>query len=185
MPIPTAKLAQKRAKLRTKVSGSSVTLSWTEWPNGAPDIDPTTGARPITTDPSLAPVQKTATVRAFVHFVAPITSGKRMFAEVQVGDAIVDFPLDLLRITSSGDTEFEVGDVVDELAFTAANNALDPETDASAEGDSIEPGDLENLSLEFAGKRWIQKEVGEELAKTWDTLYSGLNINRAMLVCKA
>jgi hypothetical protein len=185
MPIPTAKLAQKRAKLRTKFSGTTVTLRWLEWPNGRPEIDPTTGAYPVTTNPAFAPVERTANVRVLVHFINPVTSGKRMHAEVEVGDALVDFPLDLIEITDPGDTSLTAGQVVDELAFTAANNTVDPENGATAEGETIEPGDLEGLSLQFKGATWVQKEVGEELLKTWDTVYSGLDINKAILLCKA
>jgi hypothetical protein len=117
-------------------------------------------------------------VRAFIHFANPSTSAYRKFAEVEVGDAIVDFPLDLLRITDAGDTELTVGDVVDELAFSAANR----DVENSSEGDAIEPFELTNLSIEFGGHRWVQKEIGEELARNWDTLYAGMDINRALLL---
>lgn len=182
MPIPTAKLAQKRAKLRTKLDGTSITLRWTEWPNGKPTEDPTTGATPVNdAEPTKTPVLCTATVRAFVHFISPTTSGYRKFSEMQEGDAIVDFPLDLLRITDAGDTSLEVGDIVDEVAFSQANRTATE----SATGDDVDPEDLENVSMVFAGKTWVQKQIGEELAQNWDTLYHDLNINRAMLMTKA
>jgi hypothetical protein len=181
MPIPTAKLAQKRAKLRTKLDGTSITLRWTTWPNGRPADDPTTGATPVTdADPGKLPVEKTATVRAFVHFIQPITTTYRKYAEVEAGDAIVDFPLDLLTITDAGDTAFAVGDVVDELAFAAANRSATE----SATATDVDPEDMLNLSFEFAGRRWAQKKIGEELAQNWHALYADLNINRAMLVTK-
>ncbi len=175
--IPLAKLAQKRAKLRAKQDGTSVTLKWTEWPDGAPELDPTSGAALG----SSQPVEKSASVRAFVHFANPAASGYRKFAEIETGDAIVDFPLDLLRVADAGDTDLTADDVVDELAFAAANRAIG-DSDESATSTDVEPTDLENLKLEFAGKVWVQKEVGQELARCWDTLYTGLNINRALLL---
>lgn len=174
--IPVAKLAQKRAKLRAKQDGTSVTLNWVEWPDGKPAVDPTTGSYPVVG--SSLPVTRTASVRAFVHFANPSSSGYRRFAEIEAGDAIVDFPLDLLRVTDAGTTALTVGAVVDELAFSAANR----DAVESALGDDVEPYQLENLSMTFGGHTWAQKEVGEELARNWDTLYTGLDINRAMLM---
>jgi hypothetical protein len=40
-------------------------------------------------------VAKTKEVKALVHLVAPITSGVRVFAEIQAGDAIIDFDPDV------------------------------------------------------------------------------------------
>ncbi len=177
--IPTAKLAQKRAKLRTKLNGTSVTLRWVTWPDGKPALDPTTGA--AITDPDKLPEDHFASVRVFVHFINPITSGIRQHAETEIGDAIVDFPLDLIQITDAGDTEFEAGQVVDELSFSHANRTLTEEED-SAVGNVIAPETLERVTMEFGGRYWVQKEVGEDLVRSWDTLYSGLNINRAMLM---
>ena len=51
--------------------------------------DPTTGDQLGTSE------VKTTTVKALVHFVAPITSGVRVFAEIQAGDAIIDFDPDV------------------------------------------------------------------------------------------
>ncbi len=179
MPIPTAKLAQKKAKLRSKKDGTTIVLKYTEWPNGKPDPDPTTGAWLTGSDTTKIGVTHSASVRAFVHFIEPITSGYRKFAEITAGDAIVDFPLSLIRITEVGDTAFTVGQIVDEVAFGAANRAVTN----SALGDDVDPqADLENVSMVFANHTWVQKEVGEELARNWDTLYSGININRAMLM---
>lgn len=184
MPIPTAKWAAKRAKLRTKPDGSSVVLRWNEWPNGKPEEDLTTGAVPVTDDATKAPEQKTATIRAFVHFIQPVTSGSRIFTEVAVGDAIVDFPLDLLRVTDPGDTSLADGQVIDEIGFSQANAAIADGED-SATADAVEPSALENLSMTFAGYTWVQKSIGEELANAWDAMYANININRAMLMTKS
>lgn len=178
--IPTAKLAQKRAKLRTKQNPTMVTLKWTEWPNGEPATDPTSGAKLVGDATNKAPTQKSAVVRAFVHFIAPTTSQRRVYSEVETGDAIVDFPLDLIRITDAGDTSLTVNSIVDEVTLSQSNRDIED----SAIGDTVTPHDLENLSLEFANKTWAQKNIGNELAETWDTLYSGINITRAMLVTK-
>jgi hypothetical protein len=129
----------------------------------------------------VVPIANTASIRAFVHIVAPMQSGYRRFAEISSGDAIVDFPLDLIQITDPGDTAFAVGDVVDEIAFSQANRALGDDGD-SALGTIIEPSDLSNVGMEFGGHKWVQKEVGEELIKNWDALYAGLSLTRAMLM---
>ena len=176
MPIPLAKLAQKKAKLRAKLDGTMVTLSWTEWPNGAPTPDPTTGA--MVASGALQPVRKTATVRAFVHIHEPIKSTYHAFSEIMAGDAIVDFPCDLLRITDAGDTAFEVGDVVDEIAFSQAN--LDVEN--SAIGDDFDVSMIEAPTMTFAGHTWVQKKIGDALSRNWDAVYSGFNLTRSYLM---
>lgn len=178
--IPSAKLAQKTAKLRAKRHGTLVTLKWQEWPNGKPTVDPTSGAALVGDNTSMAPVAKSATVHAFVHFISPITSGRRVHAEVQVGDAIVDWPLTLYQITDAGGSDFTVGQVVDEVALGAGNRGLV----TPAIGDEVEPHTLENVSLEFGGHTWMQKSIGEGLAEVWDTIYSDISITRAMLVTK-
>ena len=179
--IPVAKRARLMTKLRCKREGTPVTLHWQEWPDGPPAADPTTGAY-LT---SSTATRRSLAVKAFVHITGPTTSTYRRFAEIEAGDAIVDFPLDLYRITDPGDTNFETGEVTDELTLNAANRALDGVEDTDwATGEIVAPSDLSNVSLEFGGHTWVQKTVGEELAENWDTIYSGIAINRAMLVCK-
>lgn len=179
MPYPSAKRAQKIVKLRTKREGTVIQLQWTEWPNGKPDVDETTGAALVSSDaPNKTPAPRSASVRAHVHFIAPTTSQNRKFAEMAVGDAIVDFPLDLIRVTDAGETSLLAGEIVDEISFSMANRTVTE----SALGESVNIEDLENVKLSFGGWDWAQKEIGEELVRSWDTLYSGLNINRAILV---
>jgi hypothetical protein len=179
MPIPIAKYAQKKAKLRCKQEGTVIQLSWTEWPNGEPDEDPTTGAKIETEE--YTSVRRTANIRAFVHIHEPVTTSYKAFAEIAAGDAIVDLPFSLIRITDAGDTSLTVGQIVDELTFSQANRAVED----SALGTDVEPADLENPSMVFAGTTWVQKRIGDQLAKNWDAIYAGLNINRCFLMTKA
>ena len=167
----------KAAKLKCKSNGA-ITLNWTEWPNGKPQVKLTTGAA-IATD-TMQPVRKSASVRAFVHITAPITSGQRMYSEVSAGDAIVDFPLDLLRITDAGDTSLTIGQIVDEITFSQTNGTVE----SSALGDTVEPSDLEDVTMQFQGYTWAQKSIGEQLAMNWDVYTNGLNLSRSFLMCK-
>lgn len=181
MPVPIGKLAQKAAKLRTKRNPTMVTLHWTEWPNGKPDVqDDTAGNYTIGTGETKLPEDASATVRAFVHFVSPATSTHRVHSEVEAGDAIVDFALDLIRVTDPGDAAFTEDQVVDQVAFSQANLGVEE----SATGETIDVNSLENLWLEFGGHQWVQKEAGQELHAIWDTTYGGFNINRAVLVTR-
>lgn len=171
------KFAQKRIKLRAKRDGTTITLKWVVPPTTAED--PTSGAHPVGEDDT-AGVDKSLATKAFIHFIQPVKSGRRVFAEMEVGDAIVDLPFDLIQISGAGTTSLTVGQVVDEIAFSQANlAAVTPAT-----GAVIEPSSLKSVSMVFGGHTWVQKELGEELAANYDTLYSGLNINRAFLMRK-
>lgn len=175
--------AQRQVKLKCKTEGTPITLRWEELSDDPPAIDPTTGARLAADDPTSSPAtEKICVTKVFVHFVQPIKSEYRKFAEMQAGDAIVDMVFDLYRITDAGDSAMvAVGDVVDELALNAANRAI-ADGDDLVIGSSVDVSQLKNVNAEFGGRLWVQKEIGEDLAKNWDTIYSSVNINRALLL---
>src|SRR5262245_13818937 len=80
-------LARYLRRLRSHPARTTITLRWNEL--SPVQTDPTTG------DQLGTAVAKTKEVKALVHFVAPTTSGVRMFAEIQAGDAIIDFDPDV------------------------------------------------------------------------------------------
>jgi hypothetical protein len=103
-----------------------------------------------------------------------------MYSVVSAGDAIVDFPLDLLRITDAGDTSLTIGQIVDEITFSQTNGTVEN----SALGDAVEPSDLEDVTMQFQGYTWAQKSIGEQLAMNWDVFTCGLTISRSFLMSK-
>jgi hypothetical protein len=79
-------------------AGVDVDISWREWPAGT-TTDPVTQSRtgPTVNGVVQGPVSKSQVVRGLVHFPEPgANSAVRQFNEVEVGDAIVDFPPDLV-----------------------------------------------------------------------------------------
>lgn len=65
-------------------TGSLVTLEWSDFPGG-------TTVDPVTQSVMGTAVPQTLDVRVLVHFVQA-SAVERTFAEIQVGDVIVDFP---------------------------------------------------------------------------------------------
>ena len=70
-------------------NGTPIVLTWNVWPTGSVP-SPVDGSRPGT------PTVTTETQPAFVHFV-PVAghSSVRQFAEIEVGDVILDFAPDV------------------------------------------------------------------------------------------
>jgi hypothetical protein len=60
--------------------------------------------------------------------------------------------------------EIQVGDAI-----------LDMDPDADIDG-------KDGIHFEFAGEKWVQKSVGESLAKSWDTLFGNQKVFRSILV---
>ncbi len=177
-----AKKADKVNRIRQKTLGTPVTLRWNEWPDGRPEPDPTTGAR-LATDESV-PVQKTFITRAWTHQVAPTQSMARKFAEIQVGDMIVDFSAPIVRVEEVGATEFEVGQVMDVYTFNAANRAVSSEDPAIPEDEEVLLQSLENLSFIIKGEVWVQQDVGKDLIMSWADTYAGALFGQAFLLRK-
>ncbi len=68
-------------------NGTDVILQWIEW-SGTPTVDPVTGSKTGTR------LERTAALKAFLHFVEVATSFVRQFNEVEHGDCIADFAPD-------------------------------------------------------------------------------------------
>ncbi len=179
IPLSNAARAQRRMEIAAKRLGSTVTLKWTEWPDGKPAVDPTTGAAIETVDQQ--PVQKTSTANCFVHFIAPGQHVVRQHAEIETGDVILDALPQLKRITDAGTTELVVDSVVTVYALNAANR----EASEAATADDVTLDSLEELSFDVDGVRYVQKQVGERLAKSWDAIVAGFKFSRPLLLRKA
>jgi hypothetical protein len=67
--------------------GAQITLTYNQW-SGETATDPVTGEKAGTA------TRVTETVYGLVHEVGPATTVARMYAEIQVGDAILDLPTD-------------------------------------------------------------------------------------------
>jgi hypothetical protein len=177
-----AKRAKQQIKLKCKLEGTPITLTWQDASADPPAVDPTTGAGILADDPTaVIGSSRSCTTKAFVHFVQPIQSAYRKFAEIEAGDSIVDLVFDLYRVTDAGDTALEVDDVVDELTFNSANRAIADDADVAI-GTLVEAHTLNALTVTFGGRKWVQKEIGEKLAANWDCCYSNVNLNRALLL---
>jgi len=168
----------QRAVMR---AGTPITVEWTEWPDGKPEEDPTTGAT-LATDEQ-APVTRSCETRALVHSVQATTSALRMHAELEVGDAILDFATDFLRVLDEGDTALVKSGIVDRWAFNAANRAEDVTEPAA--GVVVSLTALEDASFVIDGERWVQKGVGAGLAKSWDVRHAGVTFAETIAVRKA
>ena len=113
-------------------------------------------------DPNLEGALPTAALQsgtwpALVHYVQPITSGLRQFAEIQVGDVILDFAFDAFQ---------GVGPSGPEADF--------PENAPGA-----------TVRIENNPAIYVQKAVGKDLLDAWDVAIGGQRVFRTVVVTKA
>lgn len=80
---------------------TTVTLRWAESNDPVPSVDPTTGAVIGSV------IQRSEVVKGSVHYIAPTTSDVRLFAELAVGDALLDLPANVV-ITGRAELYFEI-----------------------------------------------------------------------------
>ena len=166
----------RRAFQREARQHTPITIRWEDRSGGT--VDPVTSA--VSAGEAVA---RSATVYAVVHYVGPSASGYRAFAEIQTGDAIIDFPISIYRVTDAGDTDLFDGQVLDELQFAKANRELDRgEIEALAE--EIDISTLTNALIEIDGENWAQQRVGNNLAKSWDARVRGKKVVQSILVRK-
>jgi hypothetical protein len=133
--------------------------------------------------PSPEPIPKSVTTKAFLHFVMPTLTTARMFAEVQAGDCIVDMVFPLVRITYAGDTDLVVGTVLDQLTAAGSEASLTSGQEP-AEWEEISVATLPNAYAEISGERWVQKQIGKELARSWDVLYADIRLSQVILLTR-
>lgn len=162
-------------KLRCKREGTDVAVAYLDWPDGKPAA----GAWGETVADSGS--AKTFSTKCFIHSVEPVTTGARKFAEVKAGRKILDFALGWYRITDKGDTTLENRGIYDTILVGRANRALATGM-TPATFESITPFELDKPTFTIKGQQWVQEEIGEELLKDWDAIYSNLEISMAVLV---
>lgn len=132
------KLRRKMARIAAKggMNAGPVVLRWREGGSGAPAFDPELRA----SKSAVAWEEKSETKNAFIHYVSAGSTGYTRYAEVRLGDVILDFP-ELADIDGRADLQFEIG-----------------------------------------GEIYVQKKVGEDLARSWDVRCGGEPITRTVLV---
>jgi hypothetical protein len=173
------RFAQKRILIRGK-QATPIVLKWTEWPNGKPAVDPTTGATLATV--SSVPVQKTCNTRAWTHFTGHGGAAVRMNSEVETGDCICEFTAPLIRITNAGGTFLVVGNVVDVFTLNEANRIMPT---APAAGNSVKLEEFDQLIFVIDGDDYVQKKLDDKLVKSWDAIVSGATMSRSILLERA
>jgi len=174
---------RKSAQILAKKLGTTITVQWTEWPDGEPDEDPTSGAKLATDD--LPQATKSCETKVMIHYIAPASSALRVHAECEVGDAILDFLHGFVRVIDVGDTDLDVGDVLDEYAFNAACNAAVLADGDPAVAETVELSDLEDPQFIIEGQAWVQKETGADLKQAWDVVVAGVQFAQSILVRRA
>jgi hypothetical protein len=204
--------------IQCKQRGAFVTFKWTTWPGGQPPIDPRTGARItdaaflldqnnqilqsgsanlVVSASGMVPFGGSCMTRAFCHFIKPTESTSRLFAEIKQGDCILDVVIPLYTVGSPGNTTLAAGQIVDMIAFNAANRSLTSlQTPATASDTNVRLSSLENCAVwiyanaadqqaDQHGQEYVQAKIGEELARSWESVYSGLVLGQAILLRKA
>lgn len=115
-------------------SGTDVTLTWQTLTSVT--IDEPSGAQIGT------PTSFSETVKGFIHFPEIALKQVKMFAEIEMGDIIVDLP-----------------------------------PDTTIEG-------RDHLEFTINGEKWVQKTIGNTLAKAWDTVHENSRLCRTLLLRK-
>lgn len=103
MRTGVAKIAA-RARLFAGAGGGLITISWDQFVDGW-TLDPVTNQKIGTA------TRASKKINALIHYVGPATSGVRMFAEVKVGDAILDLDPET-DLDGKENLTFEFGDDV-------------------------------------------------------------------------
>lgn len=197
MPSPASR-ARKTLLKRSKKEGTPVTIEWKEWPEGTVfdesgraslDFevmynDDVMYNETLSYESGSVIINGTTTVPAFIHYIAPSTSSYQAFAEIESGDAILDLVVPLYRITNAGDTDLSVGEMVSLFDLNAANRALST-GDAEAVGTEVNVAELTDPVIIIDGQRWVQKKIGQKLAKCWDAVFNGVKLSQSLLLSKS
>lgn len=91
---------QARAMRAGQLSTGDVLVRWRPKPAGFDPLLESSYAEPE--------AEQTATLRGFIHFVQPLKSGIRLFAEIQEGDVIVDLPGDATLPQDAAEVSFDI-----------------------------------------------------------------------------
>lgn len=151
-----------------------------EWPGGEPETDTTGSVEGF----GQLPTQKSLTTKAFIHTVK-VTTAYRLFSEIEEGMLIVDLVTAFVKITDPGSSDLLEGQVIDTNEFQSHKREV-------AEGGGQQPTavplnvtTLKNPSIVIDGQRYLQKEVGDRLAKVWDSVFAGYKMSQTLLLKRA
>lgn len=72
-------------------SGTEILLKWNVWPTGTTN-DPVTGQKKLPPDTAVTPM--TECIKAFLYFISA-SAVIRQNTEIETGDCIVDFPVEI------------------------------------------------------------------------------------------
>lgn len=176
-----ASLELKAAQLACKADGTPVLINYAYWPSGKPA--PLANGRLVPTE-AKPKRSGSLTLKCFWHYIAEAKSGLRIHAEVAIGDAIIDIVEPIIRVTDAGSTDFEIGDLVGKWEFNEANR----EAATSAAGDEIRLDSIsgmENVVFTVDGVNWVQKQIGEALARSWNQSLQGITFGTAYLLTRS
>jgi hypothetical protein len=94
-----AKIAA-RAEMLPATKGTPIVIQWQEF-SGVPSTDALTG------EPIGEAIERTATIKGWVHFIAPTKTGYRVHQEMEVGDALLELPASI-DLTGKKDVVFVI-----------------------------------------------------------------------------
>jgi hypothetical protein len=151
------------------LNSEPVTLRWVDLtiPDGyLPDVE---------TSPQPVSVPRAAVTTAFVHHVGISTTGYTRYTQVRQGDIILDFPGDV-PLDDKRHLRFEIG--------VHHPNGIPPNVVRDTNGVPVRSDDGHFVlhSDETIGQVFIQKDGGDELAKSWDVRCNGFPVTRTVLV---
>ena len=150
-------------------------LSWTETTiQDQPDR--------VTRRSSAQRQDRTLTVKALKYDIAPAKTGYRVFSEIAIGDCIIDFVTPLVRVTDVGDTPLVHGTVITEYTLNQANRET---AGLTALAIKVDLNTLKDLAATIDGIRWVQKEIGGDLAKSWSCELGGRQLSQSLLFRRA
>jgi hypothetical protein len=177
----SARLELRAAQLACKVDGTPVTISYAYWPSGKPT--PLANGRLVPTEAN-PKLSGSFSMKCFWHYISEAKSGLRIHAEVAVGDAIIDIVEPIIMVTSAGETNLVVGDLVGKWEFNeACRMAGVPATGTEVRLDSI--SGMESVVFSVDGVNWVQKTIGEALARSWNQSVQGITLGTAYLLTRS
>ncbi len=178
--ITSSRRLINQVRIFAKQSGAAMTISLTDYPAGKPDLDPVTKAPLLTLGQPGEP--KAISLRAFAHTVSIASTAVRFHQEIEVGDVIVDFVPDIVRVDTIGTTSLVAEDYHSIYDFNAANRV--PGVTA-ATATPIILADMDNVRFTIQGKVYAQKKITDQLAASWDAILGDIVLNPYLLTLSA
>jgi hypothetical protein len=122
--------------------------------------------------------------KAFIHTIN-VTSAYRLFTEIQEGMKIIDLVTPFVKITDPGSSDLLEGQVCDANEFQSFRRAIAEEGGTQPSSVPINLCDLDQVHVIIDEEHWVQQQVGERLAKVWDSVFSGYKLSQSLLLRRA